>query len=200
MKLENFTNSAEKNKQPILNKIRLQLSGAESILEIGSGSGQHALYFAQELPHLIWQASETAEKIPALQKNLQEIQRPNLPAPLLLEVQSPSWPVASCQNIFSANTLHIMPWPAVCAMFSGIGKTLRPGGLLIIYGAMRYNGDFTSESNAKFDRWLKEQDPARGIRDFEAVDQLAQEQQLELLNDYLMPSSNQLLVWRRTAQ
>lgn len=195
--MENYSESAEKNRQPILDKLKHHFHQATSVLEIGSGSGQHAIFFTRHLTQLTWQTTETAENLAALQKNLHQLQSPQLPPPLLLDVQDRQWPLSTAENIFTANTLHIMPFEVVEKMFSGIRSILNPGGLLCIYGAMRYNGAFTSDSNARFDLRLKQQNSARGIRDFETVDLLAKEQELELLADHAMPSNNQLLVWRR---
>lgn len=195
--MENYSESAEKNRQPILDKLKSHFHQATSVLEIGSGSGQHAVFFTTHLTQLTWQATETAENLPALQNNLLQQKSLQLPPPLLLDVQDRHWPLSRAEHIFTANTLHIMPLVVIEEMFSGIGPILSPGGLLCIYGAMRYNGAFTSDSNARFDLRLKQQNPARGIRDFETIDLLAKEQELELLADHDMPSNNQLLVWRR---
>jgi hypothetical protein len=195
--MENYSESAEKNRQPILDKLKYHFHQATSVLEIGSGSGQHAVFFTTHLTQLIWQATETAENLPALQNNLLQQKSLQLPPPLLLDVQNRHWPLYRAENIFTANTLHIMPLAVVEKMFSGIGSILNQRGLLCVYGAMRYNGGFTSDSNARFDHRLKQQNPARGIRDFETIDLLAKEQELELMADHDMPSNNQLLVWRR---
>lgn len=195
--MESYSESADKNRQPILEKLRIIFDRAESVLEIGSGSGQHAIFFSQQLPHLTWQVSEIAEKLPALQSNVRQHCSSILAQPVLLNVESDCWPLSHAESIFTANTLHIMPWPVVVKMFIGIGRILDAGGQLCIYGAMRYNDAFTSASNERFDLWLKEQDPVRGIRDFEAVDRLARAQGLKLLDDHAMPSNNQLLVWQR---
>lgn len=196
-KFANFSAAAEKNKRPILDKLQQHLHNRKAVLEIGSGSGQHALFFARKLTHLSWQPTETAEQFAVLQNNLKQHGLDNLQPALLLDAGSTVWPVTTAENIFSANTLHIMPWPTVEAFFAGVGRVLQIDGLLCIYGALRYNGAFTAESNAAFDRWLKRQNPGRGVRDFTAVEQLAQAQGLELLIDHAMPSNNQLLIWQR---
>lgn len=193
----NFSKAAEKNQGPIQHVLSEALAASRRVLEIGSGSGQHACAFARQLPHLLWQPSETSEFFSALAENLRRHGTDNLCPPVLLDVQAAAWPVTRIDAIFSANTLHIMPWQTVEAMFAGIGRTLDDSGLLCIYGAMRYKGAFTSASNEQFDRSLKQRDPRRGIRDFEAVDGLARQQGLILLVDRQMPSHNQLLIWQR---
>lgn len=194
--LKNFNQSCEKNKEPILEKLKIDLADSTTILEIGSGSGQHALYFGEQLPHLHWQTTEIAALVPALSDNLQTKPLPNVPSPAVLDVSQHPWPVGPVSAIFSANTLHIMAWGHVENFFAGVGKALQADGRLCIYGPFRYQNDYTSESNAKFDLWLKERDSHSGIRDFEAVDLLARRQGLELLVDHQMPSNNQLIVWK----
>jgi hypothetical protein len=116
---------------------------------------------------------------------------------LALELSKPEWPIQSTGAIFCANTIHIVSWPLVEALFRGIGCVLEPGGLLVLYGPFNYNGHFTSDSNARFDVWLKNRNPVSGIRDFEVVDALARKQGLHLVADHVMPANNQTLVWRR---
>lgn len=195
--LKNFNESCEKNKVPILEKLSVDLSDSTTVLEIGSGSGQHALYFGEQLPHLHWQTTEVSDLIPALSDNLLTRNLPNTPSPFFLDVSQHPWPVESTSAIFSANTLHIMAWELVEHFFAGVGKTLQADGRLIIYGPFRYQNDYTSKSNAKFDQWLKERDSRSGIRDFEAIDLLARRQGLKLHVDHQMPSNNQLIVWQK---
>lgn len=192
-----FSPACERNRAPILAVLREELSRCRSVLEIGSGTGQHAVYFAAALPQLRWQPTELAEYLPPLRARIAAEAPDNCAAPLALDVQTDAWPVATTDAVFSANTLHIMAWSAVADLFAGAGRVLGTGGCLCIYGPFRYGGRFTSPSNAAFHRSLRARDPASGIRDFEAVDALAAAQGLVLRADYSMPANNQLLVWSR---
>jgi hypothetical protein len=192
-----FSEACERNKGPILEILRHVLVDIRLVLEIGSGTGQHAVHFARHLPHLIWQPSDRADYLPDLNARLNLEGSPNINPPLELDVGMESWPVTVTEAIFSANTLHIMPWREVRDFFRGAGKTVTNSGKLCVYGPFRYNGGYTSESNARFDLHLKHYDADSGIRDFEAVNALAEAQGLRLLHDYVMPANNQLLVWEK---
>ena len=121
----------------------------------------------------------------------------NTQGPLLLDVDQVEWPLKETDAIFSANTVHIMGWPSVEKMFKGIGMVLKKGGIFCLYGPFNYNGQFSSESNARFDQWLKQRDPVSGVRDFEALQILASEASLELVDDIEMPANNRVLAWRK---
>jgi cyclopropane fatty-acyl-phospholipid synthase-like methyltransferase len=177
--------------------LRDELAGSTRVLEIGSGTGQHAVHFARNLPHLVWQPTDRADYLPDLAARIAEEGTPNLLSPLELDVRHRQWPQVTVDAVYSANTLHIMSWPEVEAFFSGVGQTLAQSGVLAVYGPFRYAGKFTSESNADFDRSLRTRDPASGIRDIEAVGRLAETQGLALTADHPMPANNQLLVWKR---
>lgn len=189
-----YAPSCEKNREPILEVLRQHFADRQHVLEIGSGTGQHAIFFAERLPHLRWQTSDRAENLPGIRAWLDEAGLPNTPPPLQFDVQE-TWPALRFDAIFSANTLHIMPWTAVQSLFAGLGGILSPRAKLVIYGPFNYGGQFTSDSNARFDRWLKETAPHQGIRDFEKVHALAAAAGLELLEDRAMPSNNRCLVW-----
>jgi cyclopropane fatty-acyl-phospholipid synthase-like methyltransferase len=191
-----FSEACERNKDPILGILRGAFASSRRVLEIGSGTGQHAVYFARHLPKLRWQPSDTEEYIGALRARIEQEGTANLAPPVLLDVRTHPWPVTDIDGIFSANTLHIMSWEAVREFFRGVGALLGSGGVLCVYGPFRYAGRYTSESNAVFDRSLHERDGASGIRDFEAVDELAQQESLELVGDHDMPAHNRTLVWR----
>jgi cyclopropane fatty-acyl-phospholipid synthase-like methyltransferase len=188
--------SSDRNQEPILAVLRRHFTDRRKVLEIGSGTGQHAAYFAAALPQLTWQASDVAENLPGIRLWLQDAHLPNLPAPLALDVNS-RWPAARYDAAFSANTLHIMGWPEVQKLFAGLDSALAADAMLAIYGPFNYLGRFTSDSNAAFDKSLKLRSPAMGIRDFEAVDELARSIGLELLEDCAMPANNRTLIWRR---
>lgn len=192
-----FAESCEQNKQPILEVLARYFPEVHSVLEIGSGTGQHAVFFAGEFPRLTWITSDTADNLPGIRAWLEEAGLPNLQGPLELDVDQPDWPIVSTGAVFSANTAHIMPWSSVEHMFAGVGRVLKPQGLFCLYGPFNYNGDFTCESNARFDAWLKQRDPASGIRDFEALVALAREHDLALVEDHTMPANNRTLVWQK---
>jgi cyclopropane fatty-acyl-phospholipid synthase-like methyltransferase len=191
--------ACERNKAPILEVLRTEFAASRSVLEIGSGTGQHAVHFAAHLPHLSWQPSEVAALLPALAERVRLEGSPNLRLPIALDVRATPWPHAEADAIFSANTLHIMGWDAVEDFFRGVGAALGPGGVLCVYGPFNYQGHYTSASNAQFDAWLKTRDPHSALRDFEAVNARAAAQQLLLAADHAMPANNRTLVWRRPA-
>jgi cyclopropane fatty-acyl-phospholipid synthase-like methyltransferase len=188
--------ACERNKGPILAVLAVELAACRSVLEIGSGTGQHAVHFATHLPRLTWQPSETLEQLPLLAARVRLEGPANLRAPIELDVRTQPWQVGPVDALFSANTLHIMAWDAVREFFRGAAAVLRSPGVLCVYGPMRYDGAYTSVSNAEFDRSLKARDPASGIRDFEALDELARAAGLGLHADHPMPANNQALVWR----
>ncbi len=199
-----LSEACERNKGPILEVLHTVLAGSRRVVEIGSGTGQHAVHFCARLPHLTWQPTDRAEYLPILRRRLQLERPPNLLEPLELDVRSHPWPIGDADAIFTANTLHIMDWGAVEELFRGSGSVLcarasqdaAPRGVLCVYGPFRYGGRYTSESNVAFDRFLQDRNPASGIRDFDAVDALAQSQGLHLQADRAMPANNQLLVWQ----
>ncbi len=191
--------SCDQNRAPIQAVLEAVFADRKQVLEIASGTGQHAVYFGQALPHLTWQTSELPANHAGIQAWLDEACLPNVLPPLPLDVNAPVWPVAEqVDAIFNANTVHIVAWPAVERMFAGIGRVLAVGGILCMYGPFNYGGRFTSESNARFDAWLKSRDPLSGVRDFEAIQGLAEAQGLQLLRDIDMPANNRSLVWQRT--
>jgi cyclopropane fatty-acyl-phospholipid synthase-like methyltransferase len=191
-----FSESCVQNREPILAVLREVFADRRHVLEIGSGTGQHAVYFAPELPHLVWQTADVPPHHAGIHAWLDDAALPNVRPPLALDANDTAWHSGRYDAVFSANTLHIMSWPEVVQCFAGIGNVLESGGVLIIYGPFNYNGAYTSESNARFDAWLKARDPASGVRDFEAVDALARAQGLVLQQDIAMPANNRTLVWR----
>lgn len=199
MELLNYSTACERNQQPILQRLRPLLRPGERLLEVGSGSGQHALHFCAALPAIVWQPTEQAVHLAALQHNLRQYQGSNILPPRALDVDWPDWPVADVSAVYTANTLHIVSWAQVESFFRGVGACLERDGLLIIYGPFCYAGEFTAPSNAQFDQWLKQRDPLSGIRDIEQVARLAVQEQLVLMHDYAMPANNQLLVWQKQA-
>ncbi len=194
-----YSESCDQNRAPIQVVLEAVFADRRHVLEIASGTGQHAVYFGQALPHLVWQTSELAINHAGIRAWLDEAGLPNVLPPLDIDVNAPHWPVAGeVDAIFNANTVHIVSWPAVEKMFSGIGRVLAVGGIVCLYGPFNYGGQFTSESNARFDVWLKNRDPLSGVRDFEAINRLAEAQGLTLMQDITMPANNRSLVWQRT--
>ncbi|MGH8136985.1 MAG: DUF938 domain-containing protein [Steroidobacteraceae bacterium] len=196
--LHALSEACERNKAPILRVIAEAFARSNDVLEIGSGTGQHAVYFSANLPRISWLPSDTAQFLSGLRERIRLEGGPNLRDAIELDVRQHPWPIDSVEGIFSANTLHIMSWGAVQALFRGAGTVLAHAGVLCVYGPFRYGGRFTSDSNAAFDDFLRSRDPVSGIRDFEAVDALAQQQGLELVADHAMPANNQTLVWRKS--
>lgn len=190
-----YSAACERNRGAILEILRPLLGEARDALEIGSGTGQHAVHFAAALPWLVWQCSDRAPQLAGIRAWLAEAGLPNLPAPLELDVRR-DWPGRRYDLVFTANTLHIMGWDEVQAMFGALPRVLAAGALVVIYGPFHYGGRATSESNAGFDRELRRRDPRQGVRDIEAVHRLASAIGLEALADYPMPANNRTLVWR----
>ncbi|MDP2821505.1 MAG: DUF938 domain-containing protein [Sulfuritalea sp.] len=188
--------SCERNREPILAVLRDHFANRRKVLEIGGGTGQHAIFFAAALPHLTWRTSDRLESLTGIRAWLEEAALPNTPAPLELNVMG-AWPALRFDAVFSANTLHIMSWAEVERMFARLPDVMTGDARLAVYGPFNYGGRFTSESNAAFDAWLKQSGPHQGLRDFEAVDALAGKAGLQLIEDRAMPSNNRCLVWGR---
>ncbi|MEO3679916.1 DUF938 domain-containing protein [Rheinheimera fenheensis] len=188
-----FSQACENNKAPILAVLQQAFADCTNVLEIGSGTGQHAVHFAENLPHLNWQASDQAVYLPDLTERLRRAALPNLPLPLQLDVTEDALAAQKFDALFTANTLHIMPWPVVQQLFARLNDFCSAEATLCIYGPFNYNGRFTSSSNQAFDASLKSRDPKMGIRDIEAVLPLAQQQGFTLQQDIAMPANNRLL-------
>ena len=189
--------ACERNREPILEALRQHFADREKVLEIGSGTGQHAVHFAAALPRLSWQTSDRAENHEGIRAWLDQAGLSNALPPLNLDVNGP-WPEQRFDAIFSANTLHIMGWPEVETLFARLPDVMASSFKLVIYGPFNYGGQFTSPSNAQFEQTLKSWGAHMGIRDFEAVDALAQRAGLTLLEDRAMPANNRCLVWMRS--
>ena len=188
--------SCERNREPIFSVLRDHFADRHAVLEVGSGTGQHAVFFAAALPHLTWQASDRGENLAGIRAWLDEAALPNTLAPIEFNVNQ-AWPTQRYDAVFGANILHIMSWAEDERFFAGLPGILGDDARLVIYGPFNYGGKFTSESNAAFDAWLKSQGALQGIRDFEAVDALASQAGLRLIEDRAMPSNNRCLVWGR---
>jgi len=193
--MKSFCQSCENNKDPILDVLRPLLAGRHTVLEIGSGTGQHAAYFAAALPHLDWQTSDVVDSHPSIEAWIDGVG--NARAPLALDVNAGDWPTETYDAVFSANTAHIMSWPSVENMFHGVARVLSPGGVFALYGPFNYVGAYTSEGNERFDRQLRSSGGGMGIRDSEAIIELAASAGMTLLADHDMPANNRILVFAR---
>jgi cyclopropane fatty-acyl-phospholipid synthase-like methyltransferase len=188
-----FSEACERNKAPILAVLRTAFAERSQVLEIGSGTGQHAVHFAAHLTQLTWHPTEQLAYLSDLAARVKLEGSRNLRAPTVLDVRQTVWPLRSADAIFTANTLHIMSWPEVTAMYRGLGEILTPGGVVCVYGPFRYHGRYTSPSNEDFDRMLKERDPKSGLRDLDELGTLAAQVGLRLHADHDMPANNRLL-------
>ena len=164
-----------------------------NVLEIGSGTGQHAVFFAEMMPHIHWYTSDRASYLAGIDLWISEAGLNNVHAPFELDVSKSDWPEMDVDVIFTANSLHIMSVPDAENMLTGSAGLLKPQGSLIIYGPFNYGGEYTSDSNRRFDDWLKDRDPASGIKDFEWVIELAGQHGMTLVKDYEMPANNRIL-------
>ncbi len=192
-----FSQACENNKQPILQVIQQYFDRVPQVLEVGSGTGQHAVYFAEHLPHLQWQTSDRKANHAGIQQWIADCPQDNLAPPLDLDVTRP-WPVEQVPAIFSANTVHIMSWEMVKAFFAGVKHHLEPNGYLCLYGPFNFCGEYTSDSNQRFDEYLKSQDPAMGIRDYVDLEELARDAGLVFVEKHEMPANNFILVWQKS--
>ncbi|WP_226664116.1 DUF938 domain-containing protein [Microbulbifer aggregans] len=189
--------STERNREPILGELQRLLSRSASVLEVGSGTGQHAVYFAPRLTHLSWYPSERKQNLHEVAAWIAHQPAKNLREPIELDVTG-SWPAITVDTVFTSNTLHIMPAAAVEVFFRRLPSVLAPGGQLIVYGPVKIAGEYIGPGNAGFDEWLKEQNPLRGIRDLEWLDALAASAGLARTENNYLPANNQLLVWKYT--
>ena len=192
-----FSQACENNKQPILHVLQHYLIGHQSVFEVASGTGQHAVHFSQNLPEVTWQPTEQKQCMSGLLAWVNESSLPNILQPMVLDVDY-DWPEASYDAVFSANTVHIISWKQVQVMLEKCASLLGKQGLLFLYGPFNYHGRFTSASNANFDQWLKARDIQSGIRDFEAINEQAELHGFSLLEDHEMPANNRILVWEKT--
>ena len=194
--MKRFSEACERNREPILQVLKRAFADRRKVLEIGSGTGQHAAYFAPRLEHLVWQPSDVADSLPSIAAWAAEADAPNLAPPIELDVDRP-FPLVDADAVFSANTCHIMSWPQVERMFAGVGSLLPGGGAFALYGPFNYGGLPTSPGNAAFDASLRRRDAASGLRDAEAMVALAARHELKFEEDNPMPANNRLLVFRR---
>lgn len=196
--LPSFSSAAERNSQPILDELQKLLPVQGTVLEIGSGTGQHAMFFTRNLPGLSWQPSDRAVNLPGLRACFEREGNDRILKELKLDVISDSWPKASYEAAYSANTAHIMPWEAVIAMFEGVSSRLIANARFCLYGPFNINQQFTAPSNQQFDTRLRSEDPEMGIRDLESLVSLANKNQMQLEYQLAMPANNFILVFKKT--
>ena len=192
-----FAPACERNKGPILVVLRRVFADAVDVIEIGSGTGQHAVWFAAGLPHLTWRTSDLPGSHAAINAWIDDAGVDNVERPFALDVVRRPWPIASAGGAFSANTAHYMHWPEVEAMFVGVSQVLSPGARFALYGPFARDGRHTSANNATFDRLLRAHDPGFGVRDVRDLERVAADGSMTLEEDVAMPSGNRTLVWRK---
>ena len=192
-----YSDACEENKRPILSIIKPYFSNLDHVLEIGSGTGQHAVFFAEHLPGLTWHCSDVPIYHEGIHAWLADSSHDNLKGPYELDVSQDHWPMEQVAGIFSANTTHIMSWANVKQLFTGVGKILATDGYFCLYGPFNYQGRYTSDSNAQFDRYLKQRDPESGLREFDELLTLANKAGLSFVHDHEMPVNNRILVWQK---
>ncbi len=199
MNTKPFAPATERNSSSILGVLRIEFRGCRSVLEIGSGTGQHAVAFAAGLPHLTWQTSDLDESHGGIDAWIDAANLPNVRRPLSLDVMSTTGEAHSYDGVYSSNTAHIMSFPAVVKMFGLVGRVLQDNGVFCLYGPFRQNGRFSTQSNANFHDSLVVRDSSMGVRALEDLDALAIDGGLRRSNLYAMPANNLLVVWRRIA-
>jgi cyclopropane fatty-acyl-phospholipid synthase-like methyltransferase len=194
-----FSESCVQNQTPILGVLNLYFRDVSKVLEIGSGTGQHAVFFAEHFPRLIWQTSDCPEYLSGIQMWIDDADLENVLPPIELNVDHSPWPTSGYDAVFSANTVHIMGMKSVVNMFAGVGKVLTAGGVFCLYGPFNYNGQYTSQSNAEFDHWLRLRNSGSCIKHFEDLCELAETNGMQLQQDHKMPANNRTLVWKKIA-
>ena len=189
-----------RNQQPIADVLESVLEPHSVVLEIGSGTGQHAEYVTARLPDVTWQPSELAERISVINARRLRSGRNNFLPPLVLDVAQDLWPVKQVDAVFAANVAHFISWPKLRSMMAGVGRVLRQAGVAILYGPFNYDGAFTSDGNKALDEWVKRDiDPAAGIKDMEQVVLAARKEKLRLIKDIAMPANNRILILKKYA-
>lgn len=190
--------ASERNKRPILEVLRKEFGSVQHVLEIGSGTGQHAVFFGAELPHLTWQTSDLPENHATILQALQRDRLRNVKPPLELDVARAEALAMEADAVFSANTAHIMSIHAVERMFELVGRVLPDGGVFCLYGPFNFSGQFSSDSNARFDESLRQRNSSMGIRDLDDLDGFARRSGMSRIRLYAMPAMNYIAVWQKS--
>lgn len=190
--------ATERNRSFILAVLERVLPTSGTVLEIGSGSGEHIVFFAQHLAGLTWQPSEMTERaLPSIEAWVDHAGVKNVLAPITLDVNADDWRTDDLAAIFCCNVIHYSPWHSTLALLDGAARRLPEGGVLYFYGPYRRNGQHTSPSNETFDAWLKQRNPAFGVRDLETVQAEAASRGLALSEVIDMPANNLSLVFTK---
>jgi len=192
-----YAESCAQNQQAILDVLKTLFTQPGEVLEIGSGTGQHAVFFTQHMPHLNWQPGDLEAEHAGMKKWFDDVEHNRISAPLILDVDMPAWLVGEKDYVFTANTTHIISAVQAEKMLKHVGECLKFGGLFAQYGPFNYNGEYTSQSNAGFDTWLKQRNPSSCIKDFETIQALAAQNGMSLFKDIEMPANNRILVWEK---
>lgn len=193
-----FAEAALRNAEPILEILRRELAESVDVLEIGSGTGQHAVRFASALQHLHWQTSDLCENHDGIRAWIDESKLSNISYPIELDVSTARVPADSVDAVYSSNTAHIMSFHSVSSMFTLVARALRPGGVFCLYGPFKLDGRFTTDSNAAFDASLRSNNPAMGIRELSDLEKIARKSGLRCTSLYAVPSNNLVVVWKKT--
>ncbi len=194
-----FSPACERNRDPILKELQIRLVQQSAVLEVGSGTGQHAIYFAKHMPNVLWQCSDLRENLSGIQMWIDDTCLSNVLPPIELDVSDPTI-YKTYDAVFSCNTLHIMSKSNVFEFFNLVKSVTQKQSSLFVYGPFNYNGEYTSPSNAEFDAWLKERNSESAIRDFEWIDDLANDAGFFIVDDVEMPANNRLLHWERSKE
>ena len=197
MDLRHSSPSTARNREPILTVLQGVLREDAHVLEVASGSGEHAVYFASVMPGVTWQPSDPdADARASIEAWRSSDVTPNVLPVLDIDLAAPDWntPQVTYDAIVAINVIHISPWEATLGLMAGAARLLTPQGRLITYGAYKVDGQHTAPSNESFDQWLKARDPRFGVRDLEAVREAARDQGLRVLQELEMPANNLMLI------
>ena len=196
-----YAPAAARNRAPILAVLRGRLPPSGLVLEVASGSGEHAAFFAKALPSLAWQPSDNDPRaLDSIAAFCAACALPNLLPPLRLDAEAATWPVREADAVLSINMIHIAPWSACIGLMAGAARLLPLGGLLYLYGPFMEKGRHTAPTNEAFDADLRARDPCWGVRDLDAVAEVAGRHGLELEETVAMPANNRSVVFRRSGR
>jgi len=195
--MKQYAPACERNSDFILEILRPVLKNKNLLLEIGSGTGQHAAYMAPHFPNLRWLPTDLEENLASIEAWRQDSPADNIATPVAFNLETGHWPLENCDAVLCINTIHIISWKLVVKLFKGVGGVLSAGGIFYVYGPYRYSDRELEPSNQNFDLWLKQRDSGSGIREFEKVNELARENGLALVFDKSMPANNRSICWEK---